>query len=88
MCIHQTIDLLLQWQPPLKALGIRYRPPYNARHTYATMCLMAGMAPAFIAKQLGNSVQILLSRYARWIDGEGDWAEMSKLKLAPNLPQT
>ncbi|KAB0549760.1 tyrosine-type recombinase/integrase [Pseudomonas argentinensis] len=85
--VHQTSDLHHQWRPTLKALGIRYRPPYNARHTYATMCLMAGMAPAFIAKQLGNSVQILLSRYARWIDGEGDWAEMSKLKLAPNLPQ-
>lgn len=63
--VHQTSDLHHQWRPTLKALGIRYRPPYNARHTYATMCLMAGMAPAFIAKQLGNSVQILLSRYAR-----------------------
>jgi integrase len=48
----------------LKTLGIRPRPPYNARHTYATMCLMAGMMPAFIAKQLGHSIQILLTRYA------------------------
>ncbi len=85
--VQQTSDLHHQWRPILKGLGIRYRPPYNARHTYATMCLMAGMAPAFIAKQLGHSVQILLTRYARWIDGEGDWAEMGKLKIAPNLPQ-
>lgn len=85
--IQQTSDLHHQWRPTLKALGIRYRPPYNARHTYATMCLMVGMTPAFIAKQLGHSIQILLSRYARWIDGEGDWAEMSKLRFAPKMPQ-
>ncbi|EME00461.1 hypothetical protein B381_09966 [Stutzerimonas stutzeri NF13] len=36
----------------LDALGIRRRRRYDARHTYATMCLMAGMHPAFIAKQL------------------------------------
>lgn len=53
----------------------------------ATMCLMAGMAPAFIAKQLGHSIQILLTRHARWIDGEGDWAEMNTLRIAPKLPQ-
>ena len=44
----------------MKALGIRYRPPYNTRHTYATMMLMAGMTPAFCAKQLGHSVDIFL----------------------------
>jgi len=86
--IQQTSDLHHQWRPTLKALGIRYRPPYNARHTYATMCLMAGMTPAFIAKQLGHSLQILLSRYARWIDGEGDWTEMGKLKIAPKLARS
>jgi integrase len=56
----------------LKTLGIRYRPPYNARHTYATMCLMAGMMPALIANQLGHSIQILLTRYPRWLDGTSD----------------
>lgn len=85
--IQQTSDLHHQWRPTLKALGIRYRPPYNARHTYATMCLMAGMMPAFIAKQLGHSIQILLTRYARWLDGASDWAEMEKLTFAPKVPQ-
>ncbi len=71
----------------LDALGIRRRRRYDARHTYATMCLMAGMHPAFIAKQLGHSLQILLSRYARWLDGEGDWNEMEKLKMGPKRDQ-
>jgi len=63
----------------LRALGIRDRPQYNARHTYATMCLMAGMSPAFIAGQLGHSVQMLLSTYARWINSTSDWDELEKL---------
>nr|WP_256592544.1 tyrosine-type recombinase/integrase [Pseudomonas sp. URMO17WK12:I1] len=65
----------------LEALGIRDRRQYATRHTYATICLMAGMTPAFVAKQLGHSVQVLLERYARWIDSEADFLEIEKLKL-------
>lgn len=42
------------------------RRQYDTRHTYATMSLMAGMSPAFIANQLGHSVKMLLSTYAKW----------------------
>lgn len=85
--VKDTSDLHLRWRSNLDKLGIRYRPPYNARHTYATICLMAGMAPAFIAQQLGHSVQMLLSTYARWINSKGDWAELEKLNIAPKMPQ-
>ena len=85
--VQQTSDLHKQWGPAIKALGIRYHPPYNARHTYATICLMVGMTPAFIAQQLGHSVQMLLSTYAQWINSDGDWAELEKLKFAPKLPR-
>ncbi|MCY1445081.1 putative defective protein IntQ [compost metagenome] len=85
--VQQTSDLHKQWGPAVKALGIRYRPPYNARHTYATICLMAGMTPAFIAQQLGHSVQMLLTTYAHWLNSESDWAELEKLKFAPKMPQ-
>lgn len=67
----------------LRKLGIRDRPQYNARHTYATMCLMSGMNPAFISTQLGHSVQMLLSTYARWINSATDWHELDKLDPAP-----
>ncbi|WPP46634.1 tyrosine-type recombinase/integrase [Pseudomonas sp. AN-1] len=70
----------------LAKLGIRDRPQYNARHTYATMCLMSGMNPAFIASQLGHSVQMLLSTYARWIDSTTDWHELDKLDTEPAKP--
>ena len=79
--IKQTSDLHHQWRPILKALGVRYRPPYNCRHTYATICLMSGMTPAFISQQLGHSVQMLLSTYARWINSSSDWSELEKLNI-------
>ena len=63
----------------LVRLGIRRRRQYDCRHTYATMCLMANMNTAFIANQLGHSVQMLLSTYAKWINSTSDWAELSKL---------
>lgn len=50
--------------------------------THATMCLMSGMNPAFIASQLGHSVQMLLSTYAHWID----WHELDKLDTEPAKP--
>jgi integrase len=68
------------WEPSLKRLKLPYRRPYNMRHTYATLMLMAGMKPAFCARQLGHSVEIFHSTYAKWIDGEADAGEMALLE--------
>ncbi|WP_244863048.1 tyrosine-type recombinase/integrase [Pseudomonas sp. Pc102] len=65
----------------MEALGIRRRRQYATRHTYATACLMAGMTPMFVAKQLGHSLQVLLEIYARWIDSDSDFLELEKLNL-------
>jgi integrase len=70
------------WTPALKGLGIRYRPPYNTRHTYATIMLMQGMTPAFCARQLGHSVEMFLRTYSKWLDGAQDDMEMAKLERA------
>ena len=72
------------WLLALRKLGMRHRRMYDTRHTYATMCLMSGMNPAFIAAQLGHSVQILLSTYARWINSPNDWSELEKLDMLQN----
>lgn len=68
------------FQEALAKLKIKVRRQYNCRHTYATMCLMAGMNPAFIANQLGHSVQMLLSTYAKWLNSSTDWSELGKLE--------
>lgn len=74
------------WTPTLKRLGIRYRRPYNMRHTYATMMLMAGMTPAFCAGQLGHSVQMFLRTYAKWLDGAQNDLEMARLEASFSSP--
>lgn len=77
----------LYWRPCLKRLGMRYRSPYETRHTYATMMLMAGMKPGFAAKQMGHSVEMFLRLYARWIDGGQDVVEMGKMEALIAPPQ-
>lgn len=82
------------WTPTLKRLGIRHRRAYNTRHTYATTALMAGVNPAYIARQLGHAnTKMLFEKYARWIDGADKGAERRTLEAAlsrnssPSVPQ-
>lgn len=78
------------WVPMLKALGIRYRPPNNMRHTYATMLLMAGATPAYAAKQMGHSVEMFLNVYSKWLDDAQGDIEQAKLEsfIGQNSPGT
>lgn len=76
------------WKEMLIELKIKHKPPYNTRHTYATICLMSGMTPAFIAHQLGHSVEMLLSTYTKWMSNENDWEQMAMLNITPKLPQS
>ena len=66
----------------MKRLGIRHRRTYNTRHTYATIGLMAGVNPAFIARQLGHSLEMFFKVYAKWIDGQHDERELAKIEQA------
>lgn len=70
----------LVWAPALKRVGVRYRRPYNSRHTYATMMLMAGLTPAYCAAQLGHSIEMFLTIYARWINGDRNAMEQAQLE--------
>jgi integrase len=55
-----------------KSAGMRVRHPHDLRHTYATICLMSGMSPAYVQKQLGHySIQMTVDVYGHWIPGEG-----------------
>ena len=70
------------WEVTLKKLGIRYRRPYSMRHTYATIGLMSGAKPGFLAKQLGHSLQMFFTVYATWISSSDDDLEVAKLNVA------
>lgn len=75
-------DVRSFWSSTLKKLGIRYRRPYNMRHTYATIGLMSGAKPGFMAAQLGHSLRMFFTVYAKWISGADDDRELAKLEEA------
>ncbi|MET3134971.1 integrase [Oxalobacteraceae bacterium GrIS 1.11] len=56
------------WTWALKRGGIRYRNPYQTRHTYASMMLSAGEHPMWVAKQMGHKDWTMIARvYGRWM---------------------
>jgi len=56
------------WKNALKKAGVRYRNPYQTRHTYASMLLSAGENPAWIAKQMGHTnMNMVLQKYGRYL---------------------
>ncbi|MEZ9143968.1 tyrosine-type recombinase/integrase [Vibrio sp. 10N.286.52.C3] len=56
------------WKPALKEMGLKYRRPYETRHTYATLMLAAGEAPEWIARQMGHTTtKMLFQTYSRFV---------------------
>lgn len=76
------------WKQTLFKLGIRYRRPYAMRHTYATIGLMSGAKPAFLARQLGHSLRMFFTVYAKWIESDDDAGELDKIdsEIARKIP--
>jgi integrase len=57
-----------RWGRILLIAGVRYRNPYQTRHTYASSLLMLGANPLYVATQLGHVDTMLVHRtYGRWI---------------------
>lgn len=56
------------WTQILKMADVRYRPPYQTRHTYASNLLSGGENIWFVANQMGHEdPEMILKRYGRWI---------------------
>lgn len=68
------------WNPTLDRLGIRHRRAYETRHTYATMLLMSGTNPAYAASQMGHSIQVFFTVYAKWINTATQHGERAKVE--------
>jgi len=56
------------WRTTLKNAKVRYRNPYQTRHTYASMMLSAGEHPMWVARQMGHADTTMIMRnYGRWM---------------------
>ncbi len=56
------------WQPALKRAGVRYRRPYQTRHSYASMLLTDGERIQWVSSQLGHKDWAFTARtYAAYI---------------------
>ena len=77
------------WRRALRAAGVRYRYPYQMRHTYASMMLSAGENPAWIARQMGHADWGMIRRtYARWMpDVEPNAGDKASSWCAKNAAQ-
>ncbi len=72
--------------PMLRLVGVRYRRPYNIRHSKATEMLMARMDPEFASKQLSHNVKVFLNVCAKWLPGSQDDEGIAKLELPTGFP--
>lgn len=56
------------WIPALKKANIKYRNPYQTRHTFASTLLSRGENPMWVAQQMGHKDWgMIIKVYGRWI---------------------
>src|SRR3989442_5170299 len=63
-----SMELHRKWRRVLAAGRVRYRPPYQLRHTFASTMLSRNAPLLYVQQQGGwRSAAVLLRVYARWI---------------------
>lgn len=63
------------WTPALRGAGLAYRPPYQLRHTFATLALSADtpIPVQDVSRQLGHKhIDTTLKHYTRWMPQQDD----------------
>lgn len=70
------------WIPALKKANVRYRNPYQTRHTYASMMLSSCENAVWVAGQMGHADTAMIYRnYGRWIESESSNSGEKAAKL-------
>jgi integrase len=59
----------VRWRKTLRAMQLRYRKPYCARHSSVSWNLMIGKNPLWVAKQHGHNITTMLRAYSAWAEG-------------------
>lgn len=71
------------WEPLCKRAGVRYRNPYQVRHSYASGLLTAGTNPWWVAQQLGHvDVEMVFRVYGKFIPADYQRPKAARLVVA------
>ena len=55
-----------------RVFRVRYRNPYQTRHTYASQLLSGGENQLFVAQQMGHkTTEMIMRHYGRWVEQGG-----------------
>ncbi|PJE14249.1 DUF3596 domain-containing protein [Legionella sp.] len=61
----------IAWVHTMKRAGVRYRNPYQTRHTYASMMLSGGENIMWVANQMGHvDTEMVMKTYGKWIPND------------------
>ncbi|MDB6042821.1 MAG: Bbp50 [Gammaproteobacteria bacterium] len=77
----------MRWRYVIETLKVRYREPYNARHSRVSWNLMIGKNLMWCARQHGHSVQVMLGMYGAWIEGSTE-ADIAAIKRSMEAEAT
>lgn len=65
---HEDRGLARAFRKACEASGVRYRYPYQLRHTFASWALSSGENPLWVAKQMGHrDVTMIFKVYGRYM---------------------
>jgi integrase len=57
-----------RWKQIVALSGVRFRNPYQTRHSFASNLLMLGANPLYVASQMGHADTTMVTRtYGKWI---------------------
>ncbi|MGK5015744.1 tyrosine-type recombinase/integrase [Janthinobacterium sp. HLS12-2] len=65
-----TQRLTLFWTAMIEKAQVRYRNPYQTRHTFASPLLTTGANAMYVAKQMGHT-DTTIRTYGHWLEQEG-----------------
>ncbi|HIA0234478.1 TPA: Arm DNA-binding domain-containing protein [Enterobacter cloacae] len=69
------------WVPTLRKAGIRYRNPYQTRHTYATRLISSGVNLFWLSTQMGHKgPEMLFRHYGRYLKEYDNSTSINGLK--------
>lgn len=59
---------ITRWPNMLRRAGVRYRYPYQCRHTFASLMLVSGKTPEWVANNLGHrDVEMVYKHYSKFL---------------------